>query len=128
MVSTIILAVTSTTFHDSQYMSTWRRPERGAGAFVAGSLGIGLIVLGGSLFLTQLVVWFQRQLWQSMTMASLLADVWTTTIAPRIPSWFGDLRKDLDDAVLYLLNALPLSLCLVVAGATIVYYAARGRR
>lgn len=109
-------------------MSTWRRPERGAGTFVAGSLGIGLIALGGSLFLAQLVVWFQRQLWQTMTMASLLADVWTRTIAPRIPSWFGDLRKDLDEAVLYVLDVLPVSLCLIVVGATIVYYAARARR
>lgn len=109
-------------------MSTWRKPERGAGTFVAGSLGIGLIVLGGYLFFAQLVVWFQRQLWQSMTMAWLLGDVWTRTIAPRIPSWFGDLRKDLDGAVLYVLDALPLSLCLIVVGSTIVYYAARARR
>jgi hypothetical protein len=63
-----------------------------------------------------------------MTMASLLADVWVRTIAPRIPSWFGDLRKDLDEAVLYVLDALPLSLCLIVAGSTIVYYAARTRQ
>jgi hypothetical protein len=109
-------------------MSTWRRPERGAGTFVAGSLGVGLIILGGSLFFAQLLVWFQRQVWQSMTMASLLADVWTRTIAPRIPSWFGDVRGDLDEAVLYVLNALPLSLCLIVVGATIVYYATRARR
>ena len=109
-------------------MTTWRRPERGAGTFVAGSLGIGSIVLGGSLFVTELVVWFQQRLWQSLTMASLLADVWVRTITPRIPSWFGDSRKDLDEAVLYVLDALPISVCLVVVGATIVSYAARARR
>jgi hypothetical protein len=96
--------------------------------FVAGSLGIGLIALGCSLFLAQLVGWFQRQIWQSLSLASLLADVWTKTIVPRIPSWLGDFKKDLDEAVLYVLNAVPISLCLIVAGATIVYYAARARR
>jgi hypothetical protein len=42
--------------------------------------------------------------------------------------WFGDSRKDLDEAVLYVLDALPISLCLIVLGATIVYHATRARR
>jgi hypothetical protein len=106
-------------------MAIRRDRERGVWIFVAGSVGVALIVAGCAVFLGQVIVGLGRKSWPSLSMAWLAGDLLTHGLVPLVQPWTGMTQRELNELVLQILDALPLSLCLIGVGAATVYKATR---
>jgi hypothetical protein len=109
-------------------MARWRNKELGPGTFVAGSVGVALMLIGCLVFAGQVIVWLRRLRWPSVTMAWMLGDFWIRWIAPLVQPWVRISHRELNEFVLGVLDVLPLALCLIIVGAALVYRATHVRR
>jgi hypothetical protein len=93
------------------------RRRSGWVALIGGSIGIGLIAVGAVVFAEQVAFWLREREWQTITLRSLL-----------LSPWFQHSRSGWQEAVVQLLDTVPVWVFLMVVGALIAFRAGRVRR
>jgi len=104
------------------------RRRSGLVALIGGSIGIGLIAAGAVVFAEQVGFWVREREWQTVTLRSLLLDEKGTTSIPLLSLWFQHSRSGWQQAVIQLLDTIPLWVLLMVVGGLIAFRAGRIRR
>ncbi|HEY8202291.1 MAG TPA: hypothetical protein VII47_13185 [Actinomycetota bacterium] len=104
------------------------RRRSGWVALVGGSIGIGLIVAGGIVFLEEVLYWLRERDWETVTLRWLFVDRRGNPSIPLLSWWLQHSRSGWHDVIIQLLDMTPLWLFLMVLGGWLAFRAARVRR